>query len=129
MRGAERTALQVAVAAGCLVPLAAGAAGVIVGPLMVGAVGPAAADSHYRYLSGLLLAIGFGFASTIPGIETKSARFRLLSMIVVVGGLGRLLSLLVIGPADGAMSAALGMELIVTPLLALWQHRVARAYS
>jgi hypothetical protein len=49
----------------------------------------------------------------------------LLTGIVVVGGAGRLLSLLTIGPPSPVMVAALGMELVITPCLALWQHRVA----
>jgi predicted MFS family arabinose efflux permease len=84
-------------------------------------------DSHFRYLSGLLLAIGVGFVSTIPRIETHGDRFRLLSGIVVVGGIGRLLSLPTVGPLSPVMTAALVMELIVTPGLAVWQMRVARA--
>jgi hypothetical protein len=122
----ELRALQGVVAAGCLVPLLAGGAGVLLGPGLQGASAAADLDSHYRYLSGLLFAIGFGFASTIPRIATHGARFRLLTAIVVAGGLGRLVSLLVIGPAGPAMTAALAMELVVTPALALWQYRVAQ---
>jgi uncharacterized protein DUF4345 len=91
----------------------------------VGAM-PVAADSHYRYLSGLLLGIGIGFATAVPDIEHRTARVRLLAGIVVVGGLGRLLSLLLHGAPDKPMLAALAMELVVTPVLALWQARVAR---
>jgi hypothetical protein len=47
-------------------------------------------------------------------------------VIVVTGGLGRLLSLLVRGVPDRPMLAALVMELAVTPALALWQSRIAR---
>jgi hypothetical protein len=123
----ERHALQVVVALGCLVPIGAGAAGVMLGPRIVdsGVVGSADLDSHFRYLSGLLLAIGCGFVSTIPNIERKGDRFRLLTGVVVLGGVGRLVSLLAIGIASPAMVAALVMELLVTPLLALWQRRVA----
>jgi hypothetical protein len=83
-------------------------------------------DSHFRYLSGLLFAIGVGFASTIPRIEARGPRFLLLTLIVVAGGTGRLLSLLTIGPPSPVMQAAFVMELVVTPCLALWQRRVAR---
>jgi hypothetical protein len=119
--------LQIVVALACLVPIGAGAAGIMVGPAMVdaGAV-PAGADSHYRYLSGLLLGIGIAFATTIPDIERHATRFRLLTGIVVVGGFGRLLSLLLRGTPDKPMLAALVMELGVTPCLMLWQARVAR---
>jgi hypothetical protein len=122
----ERRALQIVVAVASSIPICAGAAGVLLGPAMVdAAAAPIAADSHYRYLSGLLLAIGIAFATTIPRIETRTARFRLLTAIVVAGGLGRLLSLLLRGTPDAPMLAALVMELVVTPALALWQGRIA----
>jgi Domain of unknown function (DUF4345) len=122
----ERRILQIAVAAGSIIPIGAGAAGILLGPRMLAATNTAGdLDSHFRYLSGLLLGIGIGFVSTIPRIETYGKRFRLLTCIVVAGGLGRLLSLLTIGSPSPVMIAALGMELVVTPCLALWQHRVA----
>jgi len=124
----EKHALQVAVTIACLVPIGAGGAGVLLGPRMLGSgiVAATDLDSHFRYLSGLLLAIGLGYASTIPRIEMHGDRFRLLTCIVVVGGVGRLLSLLAIGAPSPVMLAALAMELLVTPGLALWQHRIAR---
>jgi hypothetical protein len=128
MSGIEKQALQIAVALGSLVPIMAGIASVLVGPRMLESVVIASGDldSHFRYLSGLLLGIGMGYASTIPRIETHGRRFRLLTGIVLVGGLGRLLSLAVIGIPSPSMVAALVMELLVTPALAFWQWRVAR---
>jgi len=126
----ERRLLQLAVALGCIVPLAAGAVGIMHGPEMLSGVGrdvPADLDSHFRYLSGLLLAAGIGFATCIPGIERKTARFRLLAFLVFVGGLGRLHSLASVGaPGEGHLFG-LAMELVATPLLVLWQARVAAA--
>jgi hypothetical protein len=49
-----------------------------------------------------------------------------LTLIVVTGGFARALGMLRFGPPGGAMRAALVMELIVTPLIYLWQGRVAR---
>lgn len=124
----ERRLLQLAVALGCIVPLAAGGAGIVNGPVFLHGVGadvPPDLDSHFRYLSGLLLATGIGFATCIPDIERRTARFRLLACLVFVGGLGRLLSLLSIGmPGDGHVFG-LAMELGAVPLLVLWQARVA----
>ena len=37
-----------------------------------------AMNSHYNYLSGLLMGIGLGFWTTVPGIEGKTTRFQLL---------------------------------------------------
>jgi hypothetical protein len=122
----DRLALQLTVAAASLVPISAGAAGILLGPRMVNAItaAPEDLDSHFRYLSGLLLGIGLGLASTIPHIEMRGRRFRLLAGIVMLGGVGRLVSLVSIGSPSPAMLAALVMELIVTPGLALWQYRV-----
>ncbi len=124
----EARALRFAVALACMVPIAAGAAGMALGPRLLrsDAVASSDLDSHFRYLSGLLLAIGLAFASTIPRIEAHGRRFRLLTALVVMGGFGRIVSLLSIEAPSPAMIAALAMELIVTPGLALWQHRVAR---
>ncbi len=118
--------LQIAVAAGGLVPVLAGLAGVIMGTGMIDWPDSFSIklDSHYRYLSGLLLAIGLGFWSTIPKIERQGARFRLLTFIVFTGGLARLVSVYVLGWPARPMLFGLGMELIVTPLLALWQFRL-----
>lgn len=128
MHGTQKHILQLAVALGSLVPVGAGAAGVLLGPRMlgVGIATPGDLDSHFRYLSGLLLGIGLAYASTIPRIETHGGRFRLLTLIVVTGGLARLLSVLEAGPPSRTMAAALVMELLVTPALWLWQWRVAR---
>lgn len=123
----SKRVLQTAVAIASLVPIGAGAAGVILGPRMFGAAAavPPDLDSHFRYLSGLLLAIGIGFVSTIPGIETHGRRFWLLAGIVMVGGAARLLSLLSIGPPSLVTIFALVMELLVTPGLAVWRQVVA----
>ena len=125
---AERRLLQCVVALGCLVPLLAGSMGVIHGIAMLHGVAddvPAGLDSHFRYLSGLLLGIGLGFASCIPRIERKTARFRLLAFLVVVGGLGRALSLAMAGAPGAGHLFGLAMELGVVPLLVLWQARLS----
>jgi hypothetical protein len=123
----ERRALQIVVALLSLVPVAAGLAGVLQGPAMVdGSAGTPSQDSHMRYLSGLLLAIGVGWWSVIPAIERHGARVRLLTALVVCGGFARLLSLAVVGVPSGPMLGGLAMELVVTPAIALWQARVAR---
>ncbi len=123
-----KRALQIAVAVAGIVPVAAGLGGMVLGSSLVGdASGGADLDSHFRYLSGLLLGIGLAFWSTIPGIERKGDLFRLLTAFVVLGGLGRLSSIFVYDLPEDPMIAALIMELVVTPSLCLWQAKVARA--
>jgi len=126
----HRRALQIAIAVAGLVPVGAGLAGVTMGLGFVGGAGSSAdvsLDSHFRYLSGLLLAIGLLFWSAIPRIERKGALIRALTLIVIVGGLSRLVSLIERGAPDDGMRFGMAMELIVTPLLCLWQRRVELA--
>ena len=89
--------------------------------------GPAL-DSHVRYLSGLLLAIGVAFWTTVPAIERRGDRFRLLTALVVTGGLGRLLGVVLRGWPPASMVFGLAMELVVTPLLCWWQWRLSRHF-
>jgi Domain of unknown function (DUF4345) len=118
--------LQVAVAILAFVPVGAGLAGAVFG---IGVFEPAVllgrdADSTGRYLSGLLFAIGVAFWATVPRIEAQGARFRLLTLIVLTGGVARLSGLVLIGLPSAPMLAGLVMEIIVTPALALWRERL-----
>jgi Domain of unknown function (DUF4345) len=125
----EGLSLRIAVGVAGLVPVAAGLMGMLRGAAMLGGVSAEnlTLDSHLRYLSGLLLGIGLGFWSTIPAIEQRSTRFRLLTAIVILGGLGRLFGIWREGSPPAPMLFGLAMELAVTPLLCLWQSRVAVA--
>ena len=128
----ERRCLQAAVAVAGLVPVSAGLAGVLLGSQMAGmlaipdGVRAVSLDSHVRYLSGLLLGIGLAFWSFIPTIERRTVEARLLTAIIFLGGLARLYGVARAGWPSGPMCFGLVMELVITPLLCLWQGRVAR---
>jgi hypothetical protein len=89
----QRRMLQQVVGLVAVVPVAIGLYGILFGQSMTGDAVSISAESHFRYLSGLLFGIGLCFWSTVPGIEHKTGRFRLLTLIVVVGGLARLAGL------------------------------------
>ena len=116
----ERRLLQIAVAMVGALSVLGGFQGVIAG------LGDSSyADSHYRYLSGILLAVGAAFWATIPAIEDKGELFRVLTMVVAVGGLARLGAALARG-GDQGVWAAIVVELVVTPALCLWRERIER---
>lgn len=128
----QRLCLQFAMIAACLIPIGAGLAGVVMGSRMIDKVGGGISeagisqDSQFRYLSGLLLAIGLCFLSLVPRIERAGAVMRLLTFIVFIGGLARLAGVVAFGLPSRPMLGGLTMELAVTPLLCLWQMSLAR---
>jgi hypothetical protein len=129
-RGLERRLLQAAVAIGCLSPFYFGLRGMIEGPAMLAGLDPdeSAPDllSHYRYLSGLFFGLGLVLLSCVPRIERRTVRFRWAASAIVCGGLARGLGI-ALGDAPSAPHfVALGAELGLTPLLVLWQARLAR---
>jgi hypothetical protein len=125
----ERKLLQQSVAIVATVPVATGLYGVLFGQALTGDVVSITAESHFRFMSGLLLGIGLCFWSTLPGIEAKTGRFRLLTLLVAIGGLGRLTGLALTGLPSLFMIGGLILELVVTPVLCLWQTRVANRYA
>jgi len=123
----ERRLLQLAVSVAAVVPVSAGVAGVLGGPALFGHdAGGAAFDGHFRYLSGLLLGIGLAFWSFVPRITSVTPQVRVLTLLVLIGGLGRLLGLALNRDPSTGMLFALVMELGLTPALCAWQARVAR---
>ncbi|MCB8822066.1 DUF4345 domain-containing protein [Microvirga rosea] len=125
----ERRLLQQTVAIVAIVPVAIGLYGVLFGQALTGDAVSISAESHFRFLSALLLGIGVCFWSTVPSIEIKTNRFRILTLLVAIGGLGRLVGLMLTGLPSLFMIGGLFLELIVAPILCLWQTRVANRYA
>jgi hypothetical protein len=122
----ERQAFQVAMGAACLVPLAAGGAGIVESAGMIGGMSrfPPDLDSHFRYLSGLLLGIGVAFTGCLFALDRTILLFRTLSGIVILGGIARLLSLATAGIPGGGHLFGLAMELGAVPALLGWHWRL-----
>ncbi|MEO5866188.1 MAG: DUF4345 domain-containing protein [Sphingomonas sp.] len=126
----EKRLLQIIVAIACVVPLSIGGQSVLQGPGFLGhpPVVPVDLDSHFRYISGIFLGVGIAFATCVPGIEMKGARFRLLGALVVCGGLSRVISLIAVGAPSRGHLFGFAMELGAVPLLMLWQAGFARRW-
>jgi hypothetical protein len=120
--------LQAAIAVGSLSPLLLGLAGMIEGPAMLAGVdrGGSAADlvSHYRFLSGIFFATGLVFLSCLPRIEVHGDRFRMAAALIILGGLARLGGYAMGDTPSLPHRVGLLAELVLVPLLVLWQARV-----
>ena len=121
----ERRSLQLAIFLAASVAVFAGVMGIVRGSAFFALSGARTADSHGRYLSGLLLGVGLGFWSTIPDIQSQGPRLRVLSFAVFCGGLGRLWAVVAIGPPHLLAWVALVNETLVPLLLCLWQIKFA----
>lgn len=123
----ERRLLQLCVFLAAGVPVVAGTAGVIQGSHLFRVDADTAADSHIRYFSGLLLGIGLAFWWAIPTIEKRTVMVRALTFVVVCGGLSRLAAVIFVAVPNRWTLLALANEIVVAPLVCLWQARIARA--
>lgn len=127
----ERRLLQATVALASVVPLSMGGLSVLSSADMLKGMDPPFPidlDSHYRYLSGLLLGIGLVFVASIPRIERHRTIFLTLGAVILVGGLARLWSLIELGTPSRGHQFGLVMELVAVPLIVLWQGRIARRW-
>ena len=129
----SRRYLQRVTACLAFIPLATGALGLLGlrDPLYVafGVVDNPVLDSNLRFFSGFWLAAGLAMLWTVPRIEREGALFRALWAMIFVGGLGRVLSLVLAGVPKVPLPAVVGvvaLELVGAPLFVLWQLRVER---
>lgn len=81
-------------------------------------------ESHFRYLSGLLLGIGLAFVFSVLDIQRRASLFRVLGMIVIAAGLARLTGVILLGLPGPAHLFGLAMEVGVMPALMLWLGRI-----
>ena len=128
----EKRLLQIALVAAAAFSLFFGTLSVIRGVAVLlpsDVANVANLDSHFRYLSGIFLGVVVALVSCAPGIEHKSARFRLLGGLVVCGGLARLLGVLANGAPGTGHLIGLALELVATPALLVWQTRLARRFT
>jgi hypothetical protein len=84
-------------------------------------------DSQLRFYSGVWLGLGLAAFWLLPRIERETTLFRALWLMIFLGGVGRLLSLLLTGMPFPPFIAFTALEIIGAPLFVLWQTRVADA--
>jgi hypothetical protein len=82
-------------------------------------------DSNYRFFAAMWLAVGVALLSVVPRVREATTVLRFVSAAVFVGGLARIASWLAVGQPHALMLVLLAIELIVPPVLVLWQRRLA----
>lgn len=83
-------------------------------------------DSNLRFLGGLWLVVGLAMFWLLPRIERETTLFRVLWAMVFAGGVGRVLSMLALGPPPWPFVGFTVLELVGAPLFIRWQSRLAQ---
>jgi hypothetical protein len=110
------------------IAVAAGSAGILLGPVLgpdTAPVGPDV-DSEYRFLSAIWLSWGLALWWSSRRLHARVAVTRVLLLAAVAGGLARLVSALVVGWPNPVLRAALAVELLVVPAVVLWHAHAVR---
>jgi hypothetical protein len=127
----SRKKLQVATAVLALVPTLTGLLGMmgLRDPVYANLDLPADAtlDSQLRFYSGVWLGLGLTAFWLLPCIEHETTLFRALWLMIFLGGIGRLLSLLLTGMPLPPFIGFTVLEIAGAPLFVLWQTRIANA--
>jgi hypothetical protein len=128
---AEKRLMQAVMCTVLLLPASAVIPSLVSGPEFLGhpPVIPNDLDSHFRYVSGVFPGVLVLIAACIPAIERRGPRFRMLGGVIVLGGLCRLASLLLVGMPSAGHQIGLMVEIGVMPLLMLWQARLAHRFA
>ncbi|WP_426441925.1 DUF4345 domain-containing protein [Bradyrhizobium genosp. P] len=126
-----RRALQITTGLLALVPILTGLITMlgVSDPLYASAGIPAlpVLDSNLRFFGGAWLGLGLALLWLIPRIESQTILFRVIWGAIFLGGVGRLLSILLVGAPPIPFVGFTALELIGAPLFVAWQHRVAQA--
>ncbi len=85
----------------------------------------AALDNQYRYNSGTYILVSFLLWYAIPKVEQHFKLLAFVSASLFIGGLGRVISMMTVGPGLPEQLAGACIEL-GSPLLLFWQQAVAR---
>ena len=117
-----KRALQVFLVLFSLVPLFFSVQGLLFGAEDVSP----SMDSQFRFLSGIYLVLVVLLWRVIIRIEEEGTLFAFVMLALFVGGLGRVISLLDVGPPTPDVQFGMGVELGAPPLLVFWQRAVAK---
>src|SRR5215510_7398 len=84
-----------------------------------------AVDYLFRAIAGIWFTLGLMFAYLVPMIEKHTVWFRFACLAIFMMGVGRLLSVTMLGAGTNPLFAMV-LEFVFPPLLVWWQAKVAR---
>ena len=128
--GMNKLGLQIVMGLLAIIPVATGLLGLlgVAEPVYVAAGVPPVVvlDTNLRFYAGVWLGLGLAFFWLIPTIERQTVLFRVLWAMIFIGGLGRLLSMLLLASPPVAFVAFAALEIVGAPLFIWWQSRVSQ---
>jgi hypothetical protein len=126
----SKLSLQIIMGLLAIIPVATGLLGLlgVQDPVYISADVPPIVllDTNLRFYSGVWLGLGLALYWLIPRIETQSVLFRAIWAMIFVGGIGRLLSMMLLASPPLAFVAFTVLEIVGAPLFILWQFRVSK---
>ncbi len=128
----ERRALQIVTALLGLVPVATGLIGMtgVSDPIYASLGLPADAllDSNLRFFAGVWLGLGLAILWLVRKIEQRTLLFRVIWGMIFIGGIGRIVSMLLVGLPPAPFIGFTILEIVGAPIFVIWQRRVARMH-
>lgn len=80
-------------------------------------------DNTTRFLSGIFVATGVGFAYCITDLQNKLLLFRFLLLGIFIGGIARVIGWAELGVIDATIPATI-IELVFPPVMLALQHHI-----
>ncbi len=85
-----------------------------------------ALDSNLRFFGGLGLGLGLALLWLTPNIERQTILFRSLWIAAMLGGIGRIISMYIIGFPPEPMIIFTFIEVPLAPILIYWQWKISK---
>ena len=123
-----RRGLQLALLLLAGVALSAGTVTVLTGASTVLASDPVSpsVDSELRFYAAWYAGVGLVLLWSALNLDSATKVVRTVCAVLLLGALGRVLSMIAVGRPHGVYLVLLGIEVVLPVVILPWQHRVAR---